>query len=161
MWHTGLVAPQHVESSRTRARTRVPCIGRWILNHCATREVPALFSLSKVPKEFFSFSKNPVILLECSPGICHSGSVVSGKQCFFVIFFLMYSSIIYICVCVCVRLYFVCISSVPLLSFLLQGLLLPVCWIFFAYLPYVSFSLKLFHLFIYFFLIFLKILLRG
>ena len=25
-------------SSRTRARTRVPCIGRRILNHCATRE---------------------------------------------------------------------------------------------------------------------------
>ena len=27
-------------SSRTRARTRVPCIGRRILNHCATREAP-------------------------------------------------------------------------------------------------------------------------
>ena len=25
-------------SSRTRARTHVPCISRWILNHCATRE---------------------------------------------------------------------------------------------------------------------------
>ena len=35
----GLVAPPHVGSSQTRARTRVPCIGRWILNHCATREV--------------------------------------------------------------------------------------------------------------------------
>ena len=23
---------------QTRARTRVPCIGRWILNHCTTRE---------------------------------------------------------------------------------------------------------------------------
>ena len=31
------------ESSQTRARTRVPCIGRWILNHCATRE--ALFHI--------------------------------------------------------------------------------------------------------------------
>ena len=39
-WRTGLVAPRHVGSSRTRARTCVPCIGRWILNHCATREVP-------------------------------------------------------------------------------------------------------------------------
>ena len=39
MWHTGLVAPQHVGSSWTRARTCVPCIGRWILDHCATREV--------------------------------------------------------------------------------------------------------------------------
>ena len=27
-------------SSRTRARTCVPCIGRCILNHCATREIP-------------------------------------------------------------------------------------------------------------------------
>ena len=38
MWLTGLVAPRHVGSSQTRARTRVPCIGRQILNHCATRE---------------------------------------------------------------------------------------------------------------------------
>ena len=38
MWHTGLVARQHVGSSQTRARTRVPCIGRGILNHCTTRE---------------------------------------------------------------------------------------------------------------------------
>ena len=40
MWRTGLVAPRHVGSSRTRAGTRVPCIGRWILNHRATREAP-------------------------------------------------------------------------------------------------------------------------
>ena len=40
MRHTGLVAPWHVGSSQTRARTRVPCIGRQILNHCATREAP-------------------------------------------------------------------------------------------------------------------------
>ena len=39
LWYTGLVAPRHVGSSRTRARTRVPCIGRRILNHCTTREV--------------------------------------------------------------------------------------------------------------------------
>ena len=38
LWCKGLVAPQHVGSSQTRARTRVPCIGRWILNHCTTRE---------------------------------------------------------------------------------------------------------------------------
>ena len=30
-------------SSWTRARTRVPCIGRWILNHCATREAHFVF----------------------------------------------------------------------------------------------------------------------
>ena len=40
MWLTGLVAPRHVGSSQTRARTRVFCIGRRILNHCATREAP-------------------------------------------------------------------------------------------------------------------------
>ena len=38
LWLTDLVAPGHVGSSQTRARTRVPCIGRQILNHCATRE---------------------------------------------------------------------------------------------------------------------------
>ena len=37
-WLTGLVAPWHVGSSQTRARTRVPCIGRQTLNHCATTE---------------------------------------------------------------------------------------------------------------------------
>ena len=35
---TDPVAPRHVGSSQTRARTRVSCIGRQILNHCATRE---------------------------------------------------------------------------------------------------------------------------
>ena len=43
MWHTGLVAPRHVGSSRTRAQTRVPCAGRRIPNHCATREALILF----------------------------------------------------------------------------------------------------------------------
>ena len=38
LWLTGLVAPRHVGSSQTRAQTRVPCISRQILNHCATRE---------------------------------------------------------------------------------------------------------------------------
>ena len=46
MWHTGLVAPRHVGYSGTRARTRVPCIGRRILNHYATRE--ALFKNFKI-----------------------------------------------------------------------------------------------------------------
>ena len=40
LWHTGLAVPRHVGFSGTRARTRVSCIGRWILNHCATREAP-------------------------------------------------------------------------------------------------------------------------
>ena len=52
MWCTAFVAPRHVGSSQTRARTRVPCIGRQILNHSATREVPIFlflrFSLSLI-----------------------------------------------------------------------------------------------------------------
>ena len=43
LWLTGLVAPRHVGSSQARARTRVPCIGRQTLNHCATREAPIYF----------------------------------------------------------------------------------------------------------------------
>ena len=42
-WLTGPAAPRHVGSSRTGARTCVPCIGRWNLNHCATRE--ALYNI--------------------------------------------------------------------------------------------------------------------
>ena len=42
---TGPVAPRHVGSSQTRARTRVPCISRQILNHCAIREAPSLHFL--------------------------------------------------------------------------------------------------------------------
>ena len=38
LWLMGLVAPRHVGSSQARARTRVACIGRQTLNHCATRE---------------------------------------------------------------------------------------------------------------------------
>ena len=33
LWHTGLVTLQNVQSSWTRDQTRVPCVGRWILNH--------------------------------------------------------------------------------------------------------------------------------
>ena len=38
LWLTGPVALWHVGSSKTGARTRVPCTGRQTLNHCATRE---------------------------------------------------------------------------------------------------------------------------
>ena len=36
----GLVALWHVDSSQTREQNHVPCVGRWILNHWTTREVP-------------------------------------------------------------------------------------------------------------------------
>ena len=54
LWLTGLVAPQHVGSSQTRARTRVPCISRQTLNHCATREalhIPHLTAGKLRPRE--------------------------------------------------------------------------------------------------------------
>ena len=47
LWRTGLVAPRHVGSCRIRARTHVPCVGRWIPNHCATREVPLVYVLNE------------------------------------------------------------------------------------------------------------------
>ena len=40
LWLTGPVAPRHVGSSQTRARTHVPRISRQTLNHCATWETP-------------------------------------------------------------------------------------------------------------------------
>ena len=51
-WSTGaqavgeqasVVAPRDVESSRMRDGTHVPCVGRWILIHWATREVLIIF----------------------------------------------------------------------------------------------------------------------
>ena len=42
----GFVAPRHVGSSRTRARTCVPCIGRRILNHCTIREALPFLNFS-------------------------------------------------------------------------------------------------------------------
>ena len=41
--NTGLFTPWHVGSSRTRDRTSVPCIGRWVLNHGTTREAQGLW----------------------------------------------------------------------------------------------------------------------
>ena len=52
LWLTGLVAPRHVGSSQTRARTRVPCISRQTLNHCATREAPWLAFLNFIITTF-------------------------------------------------------------------------------------------------------------
>ena len=69
LWLTGLVAPRHVGSSQTRARTRVPCIGRQIFNHCATREAPVQL-FSHKPREPTSFWTAPwedssTVLVQC------------------------------------------------------------------------------------------------
>ena len=39
LWHSGLAAPQCMESSQTRDQTHVLCFGRWIPIHCTTRKV--------------------------------------------------------------------------------------------------------------------------
>ena len=62
LWLTGPAAPWHVGSSQTRARTRVSCISRQILNHCATREAPILFKL-RIYTLFFVISFTYFILL--------------------------------------------------------------------------------------------------
>ena len=54
LWPTGLVVPRHVRSSQTRAGTRVPCIGRRILNHCATREAPRAHAFNTAPHSLSS-----------------------------------------------------------------------------------------------------------
>ena len=36
---SGLVALRNMESSRTRDQARVPCVGRWLLNHWTARDV--------------------------------------------------------------------------------------------------------------------------
>ena len=58
----GLVALWHVRSSQTRDQTCVPCIGRWILNHSATREV--LYSVFKITKQV-SILMRVVTLIFC------------------------------------------------------------------------------------------------
>ena len=53
LWLMGSVGTRHVGSSQTRARTRVPCIGRQILNNCATREAPIFIFLMTKDVEHF------------------------------------------------------------------------------------------------------------
>ena len=48
LWCTSLAAPQHADSSRTRDRTCVPCIGRWILYHWTTKEVLDISKFSEI-----------------------------------------------------------------------------------------------------------------
>ena len=84
LWLTILVAPQHVGSSLTRARTRVACIGRRILNHCATREAPQLnFLKAKFSCSTYSLHPRVQILLCAAPHLSQSllslSTVLSGN----------------------------------------------------------------------------------
>ena len=55
--HMGLVTLRHMGSSQTRDRTHVPCIGRPILNHWATKE-----ALSNS----YPYSTNPISHIKTS-----------------------------------------------------------------------------------------------
>ena len=64
---TGLVAPQHVESSQTRNQTRVPCTTRRILGHWTTREVLGLGILYSSTRPYVVFPD----LISTSVGSLH------------------------------------------------------------------------------------------
>ena len=80
---TGLVTPRHVGSSQTRARTRVPCIGRQILNHCATREALDPFLIGVL--------KSPTMIADSSIPLC-----ISTNFCLLSIFPCTYLPSIYL-----------------------------------------------------------------
>ena len=64
----GLAASWHVESSLTRDQTRVPCIGRQILTHCATREILCIFFscfFVRVLPIMYASLNNMSIILAC------------------------------------------------------------------------------------------------
>ena len=77
MWRKGLVAPRHVGSSPSRARTRVPCIGKWILNHCTTREAPGPLFLYVLVLSFVCIGYSVYC---CSQGYRGSEWVWEGHQ---------------------------------------------------------------------------------
>ena len=115
LWLTGPAAPRHMGSSQTRARTRVPCIGRQILNHCATRE--ALLEcfegvktyISKVYVFLYTFKKtyNKFPLL---------------KNFIYLFIYLFLASLGFRC---CARAFSSC-GEPPLLFFVVRGLLIAV-----------------------------------
>ena len=69
----GLVAPRHVGSSWTRAGTRNPCIGRRILNHCATRGALPLYLVASGWATWPFLNPLPSLGNECSDwsGLSH------------------------------------------------------------------------------------------
>ena len=91
LWLTGLVSPRHVGSSQTRAQTHVPCIGRRILNHCATREALDVFLIY-----LWGGRWSPRLTLEGPPFflfLIH----LTGSSFFKVIIRTMYWLCVYVC----------------------------------------------------------------
>ena len=84
MWRTDLVALRHVGSSQTRSRTRVPCIGRQIPNHCATREAPVKYFLAIFYSLCFCMNKRMIqlqIFKKFLP-VLHCSGLILTSQCF-------------------------------------------------------------------------------
>ena len=67
---TGSAAPQHVGSSWTRDRARVPCIARWILNHWAKKEREV---------SIFSFFDEPTYIPQWLPQFIFPPAVELGS----------------------------------------------------------------------------------
>ena len=60
VWGTGLAAPQHAGSFRTRDRTGVPRIAKQIVNHWTTRE--GWLSILNITCVYMSF---PILNITC------------------------------------------------------------------------------------------------
>ena len=89
LWCPGFVTPRHVGSFRTRSWTLVPCIGRRILNHWATREVP----LMKL-QSFYSHENRRQSGLEIFlPQFNYSPPVPQGIPCLLILVIISFSQI--------------------------------------------------------------------
>ena len=67
--------------SQSRAQTCVLCMGRWILNHCTTREVPKMWLNSSVVKHLKSYLAIRLVAFGAwSRGVCAAGRWVTVSQ---------------------------------------------------------------------------------
>ena len=87
----GLVAVWHVGSSRARDRTHVPCIGRWIPNHCVTREAPGIVFL--ISNSTWNFYQNKCNLYP-SIQFTHFFLVMETFKIYFVSNFQIYNTVL-------------------------------------------------------------------
>ena len=68
--HTGLVALQHVGSSQTGYRTRVPCIARQVLEHWTIREDLLTISVTEFLASLLCFASSAIVLLFLFSYLC-------------------------------------------------------------------------------------------
>ena len=77
----GPVAPWHVGSSQTRARTRVPCTGRQILNHCATREALSIVFLAMHSIDHTDYLPQQPVVVGRKWALESDGPSVTSSKC--------------------------------------------------------------------------------